>query len=132
MSEHEQVQGDGNSVDFAAQQTSPSVTLRLPPSPLTGLTVTGTGTGNRASIECDPPAPPGLMISMNFRLFISEGTANRTYFFRNSDYDDKHRVIMMMMKLLSLACLSDSHEYCIHTFAGGTGCQCNCHPENRR
>jgi hypothetical protein len=72
-------------LSVAAQQTFPSVTLRLPPSPLTGFTVTGTGTENSASIERDPPLPPGLMISMNFRLFISEGTANRTYFIRASD-----------------------------------------------
>ena len=35
----------------------------------------------------------------------------------------------MMMKLLSMACLSDRHEYCMYRFAGGTGCQCNCHPK---
>ena len=27
----------------------------------------------------------------------------------------------MMMKLLSLACLSDRHEYCSLSFAGATG-----------
>jgi hypothetical protein len=34
------------------------------------------------------------------------------------------------LKLKSLACLSDEHEYCIHRFAGGTGCQCDCHRVN--
>ena len=28
----------------------------------------------------------------------------------------------------SLACLSDRHEYCTFSFAGGAGCQCNCQP----
>jgi NUMOD3 motif len=28
-------------------------------------------------------------------------------------------------------CLSDRHEFCTFSFAGGTGCQCNCHPKNR-
>jgi hypothetical protein len=43
--------------------------------------------------------------------------------FRNSD-SDKHKV----MKLLSLACLSDRHEYCSLSFASATDCKCNCHP----
>ena len=34
---------------------------------------------------------------------------------------------MMMKKLLSLACLSDRHEYCSLSFAGTAGCQSNYH-----
>ena len=37
----------------------------------------------------------------------------------------------MMKKLVSLACLSDRHEYCTFSFAGGTGCGCKCHLGNR-
>jgi hypothetical protein len=33
----------------------------------------------------------------------------------------------MILNLLSLACLSDKHEYSTHSFAGGAGCQCNSH-----
>jgi hypothetical protein len=36
----------------------------------------------------------------------------------------------MIKKLSSLACLSDRHEYCSLSFAGATGCQCNCHYSN--
>jgi hypothetical protein len=48
--------------------------------------------------------------------------------FRIFDYDDK--IVGKKLQLLSLACLSDRHEYCIHRFAGGTGCQCKYHFES--
>lgn len=55
-----------------------------------------------------------------------------TLFFRHSNQIYDEAIIIIIMKLVSIVCLSDRHEYCTHSFVGGTGCQCNCHPENRR
>ena len=47
--------------------------------------------------------------------------------FRTFDYDK----VKMVKKLLSLACLSDRHEYCSLRFVGATGCKCTCHSGNQ-
>jgi hypothetical protein len=65
-----QIQGDGNSVALAAQQTFPATA--------TGFTVTGSGTGSSERITCPQgPFPPG-QYSVEFSA-QSDGTTSGTY-----------------------------------------------------
>jgi hypothetical protein len=60
-----QIQGDGNSVALAAQQTFPA-SEPTPPPPSTGFTVIGSGSTTGASVECTPSVPADLEIFIEF------------------------------------------------------------------
>lgn len=66
-----QIQGDGNSVALAAQQTFPPAA--------TGFTVTGSGTGGSEDLSCPHPVTPGQAFSVDFSAESDGTTTSGTY-----------------------------------------------------